>query len=169
MVDAVLLRGQPVVDGSVGPEVPEAVPLARRLRIELVEHVILSSPRFAAHLVLDGGAPVQRGIGQGAVPIKGKDGASPDEAGRPDDLLRVLEKVEAAEGVVVAPEPPRRAPGCAGSHRKFVVGGQAVLAWSAAHGPESGAEAPSEVESTGKGVPSKTTESVHPSGPALQP
>ena len=125
VMDPVLLVGHTTEVAGAGfgrvrrvvADVTEAVPLARRLRVPSMQHVIVSGAR-AGHLVLELPSTEQRRIGKRHRPVEGEHRAAPHEPGRRQDPLG-RQQVEAAEDVVVAPHAP-----CGpqpGPRRKVVV------------------------------------------------
>ena len=108
-------------------DVREAVPLARCLRVEVVEHVVavVADGDLAEDGVAELAAPIERRVGLLLLPVHREDGALLHEAGRGDDAFGRLQ-VEHADVVVVAEQSPGRFGGVPRDDRQFAVGGQLI-------------------------------------------
>jgi hypothetical protein len=134
VVDAVLFVGDAAVEAVHRvADVTEAVPLARRLRVPVVDQVVVTDLRVAAepqHLVLESSAPEERRLRQLELEVEREHLAVAHAADAGEHALG-REEVETAEHVVVAPHAPRGSRRQAGTHGQVVVARQL----SHVHGP----------------------------------
>ena len=128
------MRAPAVVAELWVPDVREGIPLARRLRVEVVVVVVGPGPEDLRR-VAQGLATEHRRIGCLEAPAEREDRTPPHEAGRGEHPL-AREQVQGA-GAVVRPEDAPSHPGCeVPSPGQVTVAGQAVVrARVRGHGP----------------------------------